>query len=76
MTKTINDLGNGLMGILLDFSDELGCEPGAHVCATTVQGDARAYADIMAEDYRRNNAGLFPVPEAEVTAMDMTGGEG
>lgn len=76
MTRTIIDLDNGLKKIILDFSDEIGDGGSSYVSTTIVDGDAQVYADVMASDFRRNNASLFPVVEPETdVGMELGGDE-
>jgi len=73
MTHSIDDLGNGIVKIVVSFKDEgieLPTESGdgeTHIKGTVE--DAEKYVKVFEKDLRRNYSHLFPVPEPEMPEM-------
>lgn len=62
MNQTITENADGTSRIDIDFADE-GIDLQATTSVIGGEGKARGYAATFAEDIRRNNSHLFPIPE-------------
>ena len=73
MIVTTEIIGEKLTKLTIDFNDE-----GVNLIGETEvvgdEGKALAYAHFFAQDLRRNNAELFPIPEP-IEAPVMPGGD-